>query len=144
MPQTTFETAQPTPQGPETRPSLLLVDDEPDLSHFLREYLTSIGYEVTAAPDGVEGLKQVAQRDFDIILSDLLMPKMQGNVFYRKLEAIKPYLCERFIIMTGHHTDPEVLQFLRTMRGLTLFKPIEMSLLDDALALLPRKIPKRA
>jgi DNA-binding response OmpR family regulator len=139
MPQISIEMPEnPTHQRDE-KLSVLLVDDQPELANFLREYLVNAGYSVTVAHDGSEGLVHIGQRDFDIILSDMMMPKMQGNVFYKRIEAIKPHLCERFILMTGHHYESEVLDFLKSMRGLTLYKPLEMSLLDDALAMIPKR-----
>lgn len=62
----------------QSRPSVLLVDDEPHITHILSRKLRVMGADVRVARTGVEGLQLAAEQLPDIILSDLQMPEMDG------------------------------------------------------------------
>ena len=57
---------------------ILVVDDEQDVSQMLRRGLTAEGYEVTCALDGVSALSELRHQDFDLVLLDINMPKLDG------------------------------------------------------------------
>ena len=57
---------------------LLIVEDEPDIQEFLEAYLHDAGYETTIAGDGVEALAKFQKDKFDLILLDLMLPKIDG------------------------------------------------------------------
>lgn len=63
---------------------LLVIDDEENLRHLLRSMLEKEGYEVSLAADGQEGLACLEQQDFDTILCDLRMPRMDGIEFLKQ------------------------------------------------------------
>jgi len=63
---------------PQTRARILVVDDEIHLASGLREVLEAEGYRVAVAHDGTEGLKKALDESFDMILLDIMMPKMDG------------------------------------------------------------------
>ena len=66
--------------------SILLIDDDDELSDMLKSYLETMGYEVTLAPDGEAGLKLATGiGNFDLILLDVMMPKMDGFDVLKKL-----------------------------------------------------------
>ena len=85
--------------------------------------LESRNFIVTTAANGVEGLREVMDLDYEVILCDMVMPEMPGDAFYREVERVKPHLCERFIFITGHRADPKVAEFIEEVDGLVLFKP---------------------
>ena len=58
--------------------SILVVDDEDNIRHILREYLNYHGYDVTVSPDGPSALSLFDDRSFDILITDLNMPGMSG------------------------------------------------------------------
>jgi DNA-binding response OmpR family regulator len=58
--------------------SLLIVDDEQKIREVIREYAEFNGYEVTEAEDGMEAVEICRERDFDIIVMDVMMPKLDG------------------------------------------------------------------
>lgn len=64
---------------------ILIVEDERALSSALKHKLTQAGYEVTIAEDGEEALKHVRKRQFDLILLDILLPKVDGYMFLEEL-----------------------------------------------------------
>jgi len=59
-------------------PLILIAESEPVSQQIIRNILESCGYETVVAKDGVEALMQLARRQFDLILSDLLMPDLGG------------------------------------------------------------------
>lgn len=68
--------------------SVLIVDDDRNLSLFLSTVLTLEGHEVVTCSDGVEALSLLQDRQVDVIVLDLRMPKMDGRTFFRELRAI--------------------------------------------------------
>ena len=104
--------------------NILLLDDDADLSDTLRELLESRNFVVTTARNGVEGLREVMQMDFDVIICDMMMPTMPGDMFYLAVQKVKPYLCPRFLFVTGNGNDPRTNDFLQRADGLVVFKPV--------------------
>jgi DNA-binding response OmpR family regulator len=135
--QKTYEVADD--EIPKSPRHLLLVEDDADYAGILKEFLETSNFIVTLAKDGVEGLKQVMAADFDVIVCDMLMPKMPGNMFYIAVERIKPGLTKRFVFITGHESDPKVAAFLKQVRGLSLFKPFQMHQLLETIEVVLKK-----
>jgi two-component system KDP operon response regulator KdpE len=70
------------------KPRILVVDDEPQLTRVLRTGLTSRGYDVRAAADGLAGLETFSDWHPDLVITDLAMPVMDGLELCRRLRAI--------------------------------------------------------
>ena len=68
------------------RPNILLVDDEPSLVKVVSKRLHSEGFDVCVAIDGEEALLQVAAEHPDVIILDVMLPKMNGQEVCRKLK----------------------------------------------------------
>jgi DNA-binding SARP family transcriptional activator len=64
--------------GPPTRAAVLIVEDEPVTRALLEGFLSMAGYDITAVSDGADALFQLSGRDFDLILSDIAMPTLDG------------------------------------------------------------------
>jgi DNA-binding response OmpR family regulator len=107
--------------------SVLLLEDDEEFSNLLRLFLESESLRVTCVSSGVEGLRQVMNRDFDIILCDLVMPTVPGDMFYLAVERTKKHLCKRFIFMTGHKSDPKWGGFLAKVTGPVMSKPFALA-----------------
>lgn len=112
------------PKGPK---SVLLIEDDADLCDTLQGVLEGVGFKVSIAKDGVEGLRHVMGADFDAVVCDLLMPNLPGDMFYLAVERTKPHLCKRFLFVTGHGHDPKIAAFLKKTHALTLYKPFQIS-----------------
>ena len=126
-----------------TAKTILLVEDDLQFSQILKEYLESFNYSVTVAADGVQGMKRVMEKDFDVIVCDLLMPNLPGDMFYIGVERVKPNLAKRFIFITGHQNNPKIAEFVKKVRALTLFKPFEMHLLVGTIQRAMKNAQKR-
>lgn len=104
--------------------SILLLDDDLELADTLKLLLESRNFIVTTVRNGAEGLREVMSFDFDVILCDMMMPTMPGDMFYLAVKKSKPHLAERFIFITGHSDKPEILTFLEKNSGIVLYKPV--------------------
>ena len=80
------------------KPYILLIEDEPEIRHILSELLTSSGYRVCEAGDGEEGMIRFEQNSFDLVLLDLMMPRMDG---YAVCEKIRRTSAVPIIILTA-------------------------------------------
>jgi CheY-like chemotaxis protein len=112
---------------------VLLLEDDPLFKDIMREFLESSGYEVVAVENGVEGVHEVLASDFEIILCDMMMPTLPGDMFFRAVERMRPHLCDRFIFMTGHRGNTKVNEFIRNVHGTLLSKPFQV---DDLLEMI--------
>jgi len=121
-------TPSPTPGGEATQDleitNILLLDDDADLADTLKLLLESRNFVVTTARNGVEGLREAMGMDFDVIICDMMMPTMPGDMFYLAVQKVKPYLCPRFLFVTGNGDDPRTNDFLQRADGLVVFKPV--------------------
>src|SRR6187399_912727 len=109
--------------------SILLLDDDEELADTLKSLLESRNFVVTTVNDGADGLREILAFDFDVIICDLMMPTIPGDMFYLAVKKLKPAMVERFLFVTGHAGNPRVDNFLKSIDGLAIFKPV----LDDEL-----------
>jgi len=114
------------------RGRLLIVDDEVELKSALCETLGDEGYETAGATSGAEGLKALAKQDFDILLSDLMMPGMDGIQLLRKALEIDPNLVG--IIMTGQATIPSAVEAMKVGAFDYVQKPFNLQTILPILA----------
>ena len=118
---------------PETRGTVLLLEDDPQFKDIMNEFLHSHGFRVVSVQNGVEGVHEVLAKDFEIILCDMMMPTLPGDMFFRAVERMRPHLCNRFIFMTGHRGNGKVTDFIRAVNGTILSKPFHV---DDLLEMI--------
>jgi DNA-binding response OmpR family regulator len=123
---------------------ILLLEDEDLFAGVIQAYLESHDFKVTRVANGVEGLKKIMSEDFDIILTDMLMPNLAGDMFYMAVERTKPHFCKRFIFMSGHRGDPKWDQFVRKIGAIMLWKPFELHVLLEAIMLVLKKAQAQA
>jgi PAS domain S-box-containing protein len=95
---------------------ILVVDDDPGICHTLQEILEGSGCKVTTACDGDEGLRQVETGGFDLVLSDVVMPKMDGYELYTAIKRDHPGL--PILMMTAFHYDKDHVIKRSRMEGL--------------------------
>jgi two-component system NtrC family sensor kinase len=80
---------------------VLIVDDEPDIAEMLNELLAPQGHRIDIAASGNEALGYLEATDYDVILSDLKMPDLDGPGLYRQLQQRYPHLLKRIVFITG-------------------------------------------
>jgi len=104
---------------------VLVVDDEPDLLAVIGEIVAARGYQVETAADGKEALERLERGRFDLILSDVRMPGMDGPAFYQALEERRPELVGRVVFMTGNILTEDTADFFAATGAPCLRKPFE-------------------
>jgi CheY-like chemotaxis protein len=119
------------PNGPTRK--VLLLEDRNDFQEVIREYLVSCSYDVISVSSGIDGLREVMNGGFDLILCDMMMPKMGGEMFYWAVTRVRPATRERFIFFTGHKNNPRLEFFFRRVNATVLYKPFKLSVLDSAI-----------
>jgi CheY-like chemotaxis protein len=82
------------------RPKLLVVEDDPVTRRNISQYLSADGFEVEPMPNGVQALEKFQQEKFDLILTDVVMPGMDGLNLTRRVRSVSP--TTPVIIMTGN------------------------------------------
>ncbi|MET3617346.1 DNA-binding response OmpR family regulator [Peptoniphilus olsenii] len=68
---------------------ILVVDDEKSIREVIRTYAEFEGHEVVEAKDGIEAIDKVKEEDFDVIVMDIMMPKLDGFSSYKEIKKIK-------------------------------------------------------
>jgi CheY-like chemotaxis protein len=122
------------------RKKILIVDDDVAFTDLIRMHLERNSYEVDVAGDGVIGIKKVMVHDYSVILCDMVMPNLAGDMFYTAVERVKPHLCQRIVFVTGHRGDRKVDDFIRKVRGLVLWKPFQVHVLMETLQAVEAKV----
>ena len=82
--------------------NILIIDDEKAIRKTLGEILSYEGYKMDEASDGEEGLRKFKEKEYDVILCDIKMPKMDGIEFLEKAKEINPDI--PIIMISGHGT----------------------------------------
>jgi CheY-like chemotaxis protein len=109
------------------RACILVVDDEPLVAALMADTLGLDGYEVETAKNGREALEKIAARSYDVILSDLRMPELDGVGLYRELEQQHPRLLPRLAFVSGTAEPPEYASFLERTGATVLSKPFAIA-----------------
>ena len=120
--------------------SVLVVDDEPDVADVLAEMLSADGCQVETAPSVRSALEKLGGRRWDVILSDVKMPDLDGPWLYREIERRDRNLLARFVFVTGDSLDPRTSAFLQETGAPTLVKPFTS---DDVRRVLRRVLGAR-
>jgi two-component system response regulator AtoC len=90
---------------------VLIIDDEVNMRHMLQIMLNKAGYVADSAADGFEGLEKMKQTDFDFILCDLKMPKMDGMTLLRQSREEHPD--KTFIMMSAYGNIDDALEAMK-------------------------------
>jgi two-component system chemotaxis response regulator CheY len=85
--------------------AILVVDDSKSIRELARAVLEGAGYTVATAADGVEGMQQVRSQQFDLVLSDVNMPNMDGMSFVFKLRRLESYQDVPVLMVTTESAD---------------------------------------
>jgi len=86
---------------------ILVVDDEPNITMVMQEQLELQGYSVIVASDGTEGLEKAKKEKPDLIILDVMLPKMNGYEVCGLLKQDEKYASIPIILFTGRTQDSE-------------------------------------
>jgi len=105
---------------------ILIVDDDQGISRTLQEMLVADGCAVEVAEDGERALEKLASDEFDLVLSDVVMPKMDGYELYHQVQKKYPEL--PVLMMTAFHYDKDHIikrSRLEGLEGVIFKKPVD-------------------
>jgi PAS domain S-box-containing protein len=100
------------PNGARAVHTILVVDDEPEVAEMLSDILSLDGHQIEVANSGHAALRILARRDFDVILSDMRMPDVDGPGLYTRIKNAYPHLLDRIVFITGDALGPSMRSFL--------------------------------
>ena len=113
---------EPAPEAPAKR--ALVVDDEAGVAELIAEILTKDGFQVDVAGTGAEALQRLGAARYDVVLSDLNMPELDGAGLFDALVENHPDLAERTGFITGDTMGVASQEMLRRSRRPFMEKPV--------------------
>lgn len=105
--------------------TILIIDDEPAIRKAIKEILSFEGFDIQEAGDGVEGLKKLRENEFDCVLCDIKMPKMDGLEVLAASREVKPDL--PFILISGHGTIETAVEAVKNGAYDFISKPPDLN-----------------
>jgi CheY-like chemotaxis protein len=115
----------PSP-APDVDARILLVDDDPTVSQLIIDMLSLDGYGVDTAPNGIAALEKIEGRRYDLILTDLHMPEMDGAALYRELAKRQTHPLQKIIFLTGTAGTSEAHRLVQETGLPLLRKPFNL------------------
>ncbi len=104
--------------------NILVIEDDKKMRDGLVEILTDKGYHVESAENGLVGLDKIKKEDFDIVLTDLIMPVMGGMEVLREIKRIKSRTC--VIIITAFGTIENAVDAMKAGASDYITKPFKI------------------
>jgi len=106
---------------------ILIIEDEPDISDFLYETLSLSGYQVAQAYDGIEGLDKIEKFEPNMVLLDIMMPRMNGLEVCRRIRASESMRSVRVIFISAKGSLEEKLEGFQAGASDFIVKPFSSS-----------------
>jgi CheY-like chemotaxis protein len=107
--------------GPTGR--ILVVDDEEPIREMLAEILIGDGHVVEQAGDGREALERLREAEYDLVISDLIMPRLDGPGLYEALCERDPKMAQHLVFITGDSLSKAAREFLQRSERPAIEKP---------------------
>jgi CheY-like chemotaxis protein len=109
---------------------VLVVDDDPFVTQWLADTLTAEGHDVDVAGDARTALTRLQQNSYDLIVTDLRMPDLDGVGLYRLLQRERPQAARRMLFLSGNTEVAEYRDFVAEKRDCTVAKPVDLDKLN--------------
>jgi DNA-binding response OmpR family regulator len=109
----------------EGRPRALVADDDAGIRVLIHRILLRNGFEADTARDGAEAIERIADEDYDVIVLDLMMPRISGFAVAEYLQKHRPELLSRVIVITAFGATG--IDKVKHMVDCTIEKPFEVS-----------------
>src|SRR5215469_1948129 len=111
--------------------TLLIADDNEPLRTLVSQRLRADGYKVIDVPDGPQALEKIGREPVDLLITDIVMPTMDGIELLERARSIRPDM--RAIIITGHGTKLAAIDALKHQACDFISKPFELEELRTAI-----------
>lgn len=112
-----------------TKEKILVVDDELIIRKLVSAFLSQHNYDVSTAENGIEALKMADEQAFDLILSDLHMPVMEGDELIREMKSKPEYKYTPFLFLSGDSNKDTWLRNLNAGADDFILKPFDKEIL---------------
>lgn len=116
---------------PQERKSALVVDDVADVTEMLAVVLTHAGYAVVTAASALAALKAAGERQFDVVISDIGMPEMNGYQLAREMRLMPGYETVPMVAVTGYSMFDDKERSTKAGFNAHMTKPIDPRALLD-------------
>lgn len=116
------------------KPNYLVVDDDSCIREFIDAVFANEAH-ITQACDGKEALELLQHRQFDIVICDVQMPRLNGTDLFNRIQSATPEAAANFIFCTGNPTD-ELVRLCSAHHTLFCTKPINIATLKSAVSMM--------
>ncbi|MCP4600331.1 MAG: response regulator [Proteobacteria bacterium] len=121
--------------------SILVVDDEKSIRITLGVFLREAGYEVSVAQDVDQAIAMLMAKDFDVVLTDVVLPRISGVHLLKTIKETSPHV--QVILMTGEPTVETASEAARASAFDYLAKPVSKEQLLKTVANAAKSIPRK-
>ena len=111
---------------------ILIVDDDPEICETLSDILDEEGYDVVTANDGQEALEKIRQDSFNLVITDIKMPIMDGMALLKEIE--KSHTDIEVIVITSYGNEGQQVEATRLGAYEYLNKPLKVDQLKNIIA----------
>ncbi|HVA14825.1 MAG TPA: response regulator [Stellaceae bacterium] len=111
---------------------ILLAEDDASVGAFVLRALTQHGHAVTPVGDGMAALAALARESFDLLLTDIVMPKLDGIAL--ALKAAKDHPAMKILLMTGYAAERQRAHNLEALVNRVIMKPFTLAEIQAAVA----------
>jgi len=111
---------------------ILIIDDNAEIAELTKKYLERRGYDVKAAGSAVLGLNLLSNDSFDVLISDINMPEINGEEFVKKAKILYPNLV--ILLITGYVSFDKTQKAQEVGAHECLTKPVELEKLCVSIA----------
>ena len=115
---------------------ILLIDDSEMVLQILGAMIEDVGYELETASDGMQGLEELGENDYDCLITDLNMPVMDGYTFIKKVREMEKYSDTPIIIVTTEKEASDKEKGFEVGADIYLVKPVQKVELQEKLKML--------
>ena len=105
-------------------PKILVIEDEDLVRQSYNDMFSNFGYEVESVPNGREGMSRITKQDYDIVVTDLNMPEMNGIDVLKYIKKKKPYI--EVIVITGYATLENAIEAMKVGAYDYFAKPVDI------------------
>ena len=110
---------------------ILFVDDDVSMQAAVSKVILSLGHEIDVASDGIEGLSKFEENNYDIVVTDIRMPKLDGKDFLKKVKNLDKNAV--IVVLTAYGSVTSAVELLKLGAYDYLEKPINFEELEMAL-----------
>ena len=109
----------------------LIIDDNDSLRNMFQSFLENMGFTTDEAENGSIAFSKIQNSDYDIIVSDMDMPVVNGMEFYQLVSSYRPQMLNRIVFSTGNCFNVEYKKFFEKISCPVLYKPFSLSDLES-------------